>query len=66
MYKTKIFTGNAYSNPDEDDKPADIQFNEWIEDHEKIEILDFTYRMGKYGNHSIAILYEDERRKANV
>ena len=51
--KAKIFFGN-YSG-----LTADQKFGEWIEDHSNVKIIDFRYEQTRYGDHSIAILYEE-------
>lgn len=40
---------------------ADEKFNEWIKDHPDIEIIKFKYCQARYGDHSIAILYKEDR-----
>lgn len=62
MYKTKLFSGSFHSvgGPV---KSADEAFNEWIQDHQDIEIIKFTYRQAKYGDHSIAILYKEDTKE---
>ena len=51
--KAKIFFGNAAG------RKADQVFGEWIEEHPSVKILQFDYQHGRYGDHSIAILYEE-------
>ena len=51
--KSKIFFGNANGTR------ADDLFNDWIKDHSDILIREFTYQHARYGDHSIAILYEE-------
>ncbi len=52
-YKTKIFFGNL-------NDPADIQFNLWINE-KHIRIINFQYEQSRYGDHSIAILYIEDK-----
>lgn len=52
--KAKIFFGNVAGTK------ADQVFGEWIEDHPSVKILQFKYQQGRYGDHSIAILYEEK------
>ena len=51
--KSKIFFGNAFGDR------ADDLFNDWIKDHADILIREFRYQQSRYGDHSIAILYEE-------
>ena len=51
--KAKIFFG-TFSG-----ETADQKFGEWIEDHSNVKIIDFRYEQARYGDHSIAILYEE-------
>lgn len=62
MYQTKLFSGSfhAVGGPV---KPADEEFNEWIKDHQDIEIIKFIYKQTKYGDHSIAILYKEGKKE---
>lgn len=64
MYQAKIFSGcsksiegNAIS--------ADDKFNEWIQEHQSIEIVDFVYQQSGYENHSIAILYKERTKNSS-
>lgn len=50
----KLFFGNAGGTK------ADQLFGEWIEDHPNIKIIEFKYEQARYGDHSIAILYEED------
>lgn len=52
--RIKIFFGNASGTR------ADQLFGEWIEDHPTAKIVDFQYQHARYGDHSIAILYEED------
>lgn len=52
--KAKIFFGNVAG------RKADQAFGEWIEEHPSVKILQFKYQQGRYGDHSIAILYEEK------
>jgi hypothetical protein len=54
-YKTKIFFG---SNPNDN---ADEKFNIWAEKNPNIQILNFQYEQARYGDHSICILYEEDK-----
>lgn len=49
----KIFFGNQIR------ATADQLFNEWIQDHPTVKIIDFKYQQARCGDHSIAILYEE-------
>lgn len=51
--KVKIFSGNMGG------VKADQVFGEWIEEHPNVKILQFKYQQARYGDHSIAILYEE-------
>lgn len=51
--RSKIFFGNA------DGTRADVLFNNWLEEHPYILIREFRYQQARYGDHSIAILYEE-------
>lgn len=51
--KAKIFFGNS------DGTRADVLFNKWIQEHSDILIREFRYQQARYGDHSIAILYEE-------
>ena len=50
----KIFFGNSAGTK------ADQLFGEWIEKHSNVKIIDFQYQQARYGDHSIAIMYEEE------
>lgn len=52
--RVKLFFGNVAGTK------ADQLFGEWIEEHHTIKILDFKYQQARCGDHSIAILYEEE------
>ena len=52
--RAKLFFGNKNGIT------ADQLFGEWIEEHPKVKIIDFQYQHARYGDHSIAILYECE------
>lgn len=51
--RSKIFFGNARG------PTADDLFNNWLEEHPDILIREFRYQQARYGDHSIAILYEE-------
>ena len=51
--RSKIFFGTA------DGTRADELFNKWILEHSDILIREFRYQHARYGDHSIAILYEE-------
>ena len=51
--RSKIFFGNANGTR------ADDLFNDWIKEHPDILIQEFRYQQARYGDHSIAILYEE-------
>lgn len=51
--RSKIFFGNV------DGTRADVLFNDWIKEHPDILIREFRYQQARYGDHSIAILYEE-------
>lgn len=52
--KIKLFFGNSAGTR------ADQLFGEWLEDHPSAKIIDFKYNQARYGDHSIAIMYEEE------
>lgn len=54
MYKIKLFFGDT-------GRPADEQFNRWMNDNysKEIRIIEFKYEHRQYGDHSIAILYDE-------
>lgn len=60
MYQTKLFSGYFHEINGEM-KSAEKEFNEWMEKHPDIEIVKYVYKHKKYGNHSIAILYKEDR-----
>lgn len=62
MYQTKLFSG-CFCGFGGQAKTADDEFNEWIKDHQGIEIIKFTYRHARHGDHSIAILYKEDTKK---
>ncbi len=51
--KSKIFFGNFNGTR------ADVLFNNWLLEHSDILIREFRYQQARYGDHSIAILYEE-------
>lgn len=58
MYQAKLFSGSFHTigGPV---KSADEEFNEWIKEHQDIEIIKFIYKQARYWDHSIAILYKE-------
>ena len=54
MIKVKIFMGNAQ-------EMADTYANAWLEKNSHIEIIDMEYQQARYGDHSICILYREEK-----
>ena len=39
---------------------ADIDANEWLNEHPEIKVVDFKYQQARFGDHSICIMYEVE------
>lgn len=60
MVRSKIFFGcNSASSIF---KSADRELNDWLEDNEKhIKITNVQYQQARMGDHSIFVLYEDDR-----
>lgn len=58
MLKTKVFLGTV-------NHQADERFNYWIVDHPNISILSFEYKMTRFGDHAICILYEEKNDDKN-
>lgn len=54
--KIKLFFGNSAGTR------ADRLFGEWIEEHPHVKIVDFRYEQARYGDHSIAIIYEENKK----
>lgn len=61
-YKTKIFFGSN-SIMGGIPQTADLEFNDWMEEHPNIEIIKFKYAHVRYSDHSIAILYEEPEKE---
>lgn len=57
MYQCIIFSSSFSS-----EETADDMFNEWIKEHPNIEIINFRYQQSRYGDHSICILYKEEKK----
>lgn len=56
QYRSKIFFA-TYPHT------ADTYFNQFVENNPHIEILEFRYREGKKGSHSICILYRERKKE---
>lgn len=59
MIKFKIFFGALPSAMSPNAITADVDANVWMIEHPNIKILDMQYQQGKYGDHSICIMYEE-------
>ena len=54
MYKFKVFIGSI-------NYTADDMANEWLEEHPNVEIINMKYQQARYGDHSICILYKENK-----
>ena len=52
--RIKLFFGNTAGTR------ADQLFGEWIEENPRVRIIDYRYEHARYGDHSIAVFYEEE------
>ena len=52
MIKFKVFIGTL-------NHPADEAANQWMAEHPNVKIVNMSHSMGRFGDHSLCIMYEE-------
>lgn len=55
MVRFKLFFGTCSNHADE-------KANAWLKEHPDIEVVEMKYQQARYGDHSICIMYKENKR----